>query len=166
MPSASGAAFAPFPCVAGSASPPAAAAYYPFLGNWHGQGDLVEPGQAPVKLAVSFSCRKVSAGWAVACQMNANNKSMSISESDLMGVDPVAGKGHWYAVTNQGETHDHVTEWTDAKTMHAHYAWNQDGKPMQEDVTFDFSKNQAVTFRSVTSADGKPAGEFSGTLRH
>jgi hypothetical protein len=32
-----------------------------------------------------------------------------MSETDLMGVDAVTGEGHWYAVINQGESHDHIT---------------------------------------------------------
>ena len=92
------------------------------------------------------------------------NKSMTIEESDLMGVDPVTGKDHWYAVTNQGETHDHEAVWTDSKTMAAHYAWQQEGRQMRDDITFDFSKKGRVHFRSTTRADGKPVGEFSGTV--
>jgi hypothetical protein len=144
---------------------PAAAPYYRFLGKWQGQGELSEPGNTPIKLAISLSCRKVSLGSGVACEMTGKNNSMQIAESDLFGVDPVTGQGHWYAVTNQGETHDHLAEWSDANTMKAHYDWAQDGKRMKESIEFRFQGKNAVTFRSVVSADGKPAGEFSGSLK-
>jgi len=150
---------------AAAKSAPAAAKFYPMVGKWHGMGQLVEPGQTPVKLTMTFNCRKVAAGWGVACDMKAKNKSMSISESDLMGVDPVTGKAHWYAVTNQGETHDHIAEWTDANTMHAQYTWTQDGKQMQETIQFNFKK-RALTFSSVVTMDGQTVGEFSGELKH
>jgi len=148
-----------------SSSKPAAAKFYPLIGKWHGQGEMAEPGKAPAKMALTLNCRKVAAGWAVACNMNAKNKNMSISESDLMGVDPVTGKAHWYAVTNLGETHDHLAEWTDANTMHAEYKWDQDGKKMLEDITFIFNK-RSLSFRSVVTADGQSVGEFSGKVKH
>jgi len=144
---------------------PAAASFYPFLGKWHGVGEMMEPGKPTAKLNLTLSCRKVAAGWAIACDMSAKNKTMMISESDLMGVDPVTGKAHWYAITNMGETHDHVAQWVDPNTVHAQYGWTQDGKQMQEDITFNFKK-RSITFRSVVTADGHTAGEFSGALRH
>jgi hypothetical protein len=145
-----------------SAKPPAAAEYYPFIGFWRGSGQLSEPGRAPVKLTLELSCRKASMGWAVRCDMVAKNKHLTMTEADLMGVDSVTGKGHWYAVTNQGEMHDHITKWTDPKTMKAHYAWAQDGKKMEERITVSFKDKDTLDFRSATTANGKDAGVFSG----
>jgi len=143
---------------------PAASRYYPFVGHWKGHGQLSEPGQKPTPLTLSMSCSKASSGWAVRCEMLAKNGKMKITESDLMGVDPVTGTGHWYAVTNEGETHDHVTEWPDPKTMKAHHTWTQDGKKMEEDISFQFTGKKSVEFRSAVTQDGQPAGEFSGKL--
>jgi hypothetical protein len=86
-------------------------------------------------------------------------------ESDLMGVDPVTGQAHWYSVTNQGETHDHLASWPDAHTMLAHHDWMQDGTHMREDITFHFQGADAVTFKSVVTADDKQAATFSGSLK-
>jgi len=143
---------------------PAAARYYPLLGHWKGEGELGEPGQAASKLALKLACRKDASGWAVRCEMQAKNGAMTMSEVDLFGVDPVSGQGHWYAVSNQGETHDHLTQWTDAKTMKATYAWVQDGKQMQEHIVFTLPSRKSIEFRSVVSADGKQVGTFSGRL--
>lgn len=150
--------------VATTEQTPPATQFYPFEGNWQGKAELLEPGKTPVKLDITWSCRKVSSGWAIACDMNAKNKEMSISESDLMGVDPTTGKGHWYAVTSMGETHDHHAEWTDANTMKAQHSWQQDGKLMEENVVFNINRN-SINFRSVVSMDGQIAGEFSGSLK-
>ncbi len=147
-----------------AATPPAASRYYPFLGHWKGHGEISEPGQSPTPVSIAMSCSKVSSGWAVRCDMEAKNDTMTITESDLMGVDPVTGTGHWYAVTNQGETHDHVTQWPDAKSMTAHHAWTQDGKTMEEDIAFVFTDDKSLTFRSTVSEDGKAAGDFFGKL--
>ncbi len=148
----------------GAAKPPAASEYYPFIGFWRGDGQLSEPGQAPAKLTVEFSCRKATMGWAVRCDMVAKNKQMTMTEADLMAVDAVTGTGHWYAVTNQGDTHDHITEWPDPHTMKAHYAWTKDGKKMEEHISVSFKDKNTMEFRSSTTADGKDAEVFSGKV--
>lgn len=145
---------------------PPAASFYPFLGIWHGKGELAETGKDPIKLDLSLACKKVSSGWGISCDMNAKNGSMLMTESDLMGVDPVTGQAHWYAVTNQGETHDHLAQWSDAHTMKAHYAWTQGGSKMQEKIVFNFKGKKSASWSSVVSADGKKVAEFSGTISH
>ena len=150
---------------AGTEQATPAAKYYPFEGKWKGEAEMAEPGQAAIKLDMTLACRKVSSGWAIACDMNAKNKDMMISESDLMGVDPDTGKGHWYAISSMGETHDHQSEWTDANTMNAHYSWQKDGKLMEEKVVFNFMGKKSVKFHSVVTVDGQVAGEFSGSLK-
>jgi len=147
------------------AAGPAAARFYPFVGSWKGQGELREGEQAPVKLALDYRCKKASAGHAVSCELNAVNGKMAMNETDLFGVDPVSGKGHWYAVTNAGETHDHIADWSDARTMTGRYAWNQDGKKMEERVTFKFNGSRTAEFHSIVSADGVQVASFTGKLK-
>lgn len=90
---------------------------------------------------------------------------MSIAESDLFGVDPISRQGHWYAVTNQGESHDHLVEWIDAGTMKARYAWAQDGAKMEENIAIRFDGARSMNFRSVVTANGNEAAVFGGALR-
>jgi hypothetical protein len=143
---------------------PAAVRFYPLLGYWKGEAQLAEQGKAPIVLALSLSCRKASSGWAVRCDMVGRNETMILTESDLMGVDPVTGTGHWFAVSNQGDTHDHIAEWPDPNTMKAHYAWTQDGKQMLESIVFQLIGKSSLEFRSVVTADGSEVGSFSGKL--
>lgn len=143
---------------------PAASRYHPLLGDWKGKGEMAEPGQPAAKLALKLSCRKDASGWAVRCAMSARNREMTITEADLFGVDPSTGQGHWYAVSNQGDAHDHLTEWTDAATMKAHYEWTQDGKQMREEILFRLPGKRSMEFRSVVTAGGKEVGAFSGKL--
>lgn len=160
-----GCAVAAAPAAAASADKlPAASSYYRLVGHWKGRGELTSPGQPAVKLALKLSCYKVSSGWAVRCAMSARNGKMLMTESDLFGVDPVTGQGHWYAITNQGETHDHLTEWTDAGTMKAHYGWKEGGKRMMEKIVFKLPTRRTLKFRSAVTADGQEAGAFSGRL--
>jgi hypothetical protein len=157
-----------FPAVTVAATPtaktPAASRYYPFLGHWKGNGQVAEAGKAPVPLTINVSCFKAASGWAVRCAMVAKSEKITMTEADLFGVDAVTGKGHWYALTNQGEASDLMTEWTDAKTMKAHRAWEQNGTHMVEKVTFMLPRSGAMEFRSVVTADGKEVTVFSGKL--
>ena len=147
-----------------AASLPAASRYYPLIGDWTGEGRLSETGQKPVALSLTLSCVKTASGWAVRCEMVANGDKMTMTESDLMGVDLVTGKGHWYAITNQGETHDHLAEWTDARTLKARHSWTQDGKRIRERITVRLPSKTTLEFSSVTSAAGKMLSEFTGKL--
>jgi len=149
---------------AASETAPAASRYYPLLGHWKGTGELAAPGQPAMKLALKLSCYKVSSGWAVRCAMSARNGKTVMTESDLFGVDPVTGQGHWYAISNQGETHDHLVEWTDARTMKAHYGWKEGGKQMLENIVLRLPAKRSLEFRSAVTADGQEAGLFSGKL--
>lgn len=146
------------------AKPPAAVRYYAFVGHWRGKGQLSEIGHAPVALALWLSCSKAASGWAVRCELLAKNGKMRMTESDLFGVDAVTGQGHWYAVTNQGDAHDHLTHWIDAKTMSASHAWTQDGKHFEEHITITLPHNKTLTFRSVVTANGVQVNAFSGKV--
>lgn len=144
---------------------PAASRFYPLVGHWKGQGEMREGEQPAMKLALDYRCKKASAGSAVSCEMKASNDKMTMAETDLFGVDPVNGQGHWYAVTNQGETHDHLADWTDAHNMKARHAWTQDGKKMEEHVTMKFSGSNTLEFHSIMSVEGQQVASFRGTLK-
>lgn len=160
-------------CAAGSAAvsaadtaaAPEAARYFPLVGHWKGHGELTQPGQAPARLTLDYRCRKAAASSAVSCELKARNGAMSIAETDLFGVDPVRRQGHWYAVTNQGESHDHLVEWSDAGTMKARYAWTQDGAKMEKNIAIRFDGARSMNIRSVVTANGDEAAVFGGTLR-
>lgn len=143
---------------------PAAAIFYPLVGDWTGSGQLSEPGGQPVELSIDLSCVKAAGGWAVRCEMTASNAGMIMNESDLMGVDPITGKGHWYAITDQGDAHDHIVSWSDANDMTATYSWEQDGKQMTENITMKFGGENSVDFASVVKADSKEVNTFAGKL--
>ncbi|MFO1301254.1 MAG: hypothetical protein U1F17_12930 [Burkholderiaceae bacterium] len=150
---------------ADTAAAPEVARFFLLVGHWKGHGELTQSGQAPARLTLDYRCRKAAASSAVSCELKARNGTMSIAETDLFGVDPVRRQGHWYAVTNQGESHDHLVEWTDARTMKARYAWTQDGAKMEENIAIRFDGARSMNFRSVVTADGNEAAVFGGTLR-
>jgi hypothetical protein len=145
-------------------APPVSSKFYPFLGYWKGNGQYGAPGKDPVQLALSLSCRKAVAGWAVRCDFVGRGETMLLIEADLMGVDPVQGVAHWYAINNQGDVHDHIADWPDANTMNAHYDWEQNGKQMRENVVFRFPREHEMSFRSVITENGQEVGAFFGNM--
>lgn len=146
---------------------PPAAGYYVLTGVWKGEGSVSENGQQ-IHFDLRLRCHKASAGWAVLCTMDGRDRTgkQVLAETDLFGVDPVTGKGHWYAVTNSGETHDHRVRWSDPKTLRAHLAWQQEGKRMEEKIVLSFAVTNTLDFRSVTSENGHQLSLFHGTLHH
>ena len=142
---------------------PAAAQYNPLLGKWKGKAQVQETGKPAVQLSMRLHCSKGSAGHAVRCDTLAKNKDLTIAESDLFGFDPISNTGHWYSISNIGEAHDHLTQWTDANNMQAHYAWTQQGKKFEESVTLAF-KGKHLSFKSTTAVEGNQVAVFSGEL--
>lgn len=151
------------PVATASDVPAEAARFHVLVGQWKGNATLRQ-GDAAQDLTLAYSCGKVAAGWGVACEMKAKGKDMEVVENDLMGVDPVSGTAHWFAVTSAGETHDHVGRWVDDQTFQARYAWKAEGKSMEENITMRFPDTKRLEFRSVVSVDGKEVGSFSGKL--
>ena len=143
--------------------PSDAARFHVLLGEWKGGATLRE-GETATDLSLAYSCSKVSAGWGVACDMKAKGKEMEVAEYDLMGVDPVTGTPHWFAVTNSGETHDHVGRWVNDHTFQARYAWKADGRSMEENITMRFPDKKRIEFLSVVSVDGQQVASFTGKL--
>jgi len=147
----------------GTDKAPAASQFYPLLGKWKGKAEIQEQGKPVVKLSMTVHCSKGSAGHAVRCDTVAKNEQLTIAESDLFGFDPITNTGHWYSISNIGEAHDHITQWPDANTMQARYAWTQEGKKFEEHVTFAF-KGKHLSFKSTTSVEGNQVAVFSGEL--
>jgi hypothetical protein len=150
---------------AGESSAPAAARFYVLTGDWQGEGSVSESGKVS-RFDLRLQCSQASAGWAELCMLIGRDRAGDavLAETDLFGVDPLTGQGHWYAVTNSGETHDHLADWTDALTLHAHLNWRQEGKRMEERIVISLAAAKTLEFHSVVSEDGHNVSEFTGTL--
>lgn len=118
------------------------------------------------KVDITIDCKATSGGWGVACQSKIVAPGMVIEETDLFGYDAQHKRYHWYAVTSQGETHDHAGMPTsgDRSFVFVH-AGPMDGKPMQEilRMTFDATEKK-IDFRSDGIVDGQPVWQISGAL--
>lgn len=134
------------------------------LGNWKGTGTM-QMGADTADVKLTWSCKRASGDWGVSCQLKLTGipGMASYEETDLFGYDPGAGKYHWFAVTNAGETHDHVASVPTGDTIDWVYTGVQEGKPFKETVrmTFDM-KAKTIDFKAETFLDGKSTSVFTG----
>lgn len=144
--------------------PPQIQSLYQMLGSWNGQVRMTQPGQEPSTMKVSINCRKASSGFAVSCEDSFANGEMIMTETDLMGFNPVDGTSHWYSVTNSGEAHDHLVEWQNDNVLRASYVWHQDNTEMREDITLDLSKTGNMKMLTRVTAAGKEVVRLEGRM--
>jgi len=125
------------------------------VGAWKGGGSLVM-GKDKAKLDVTVECKRTSARFGVLCTFHATGMpGMTLEETDLFGYEPNSDTYHWYAVTNAGETHDHVARPPSGERLDFQYTGVQEGKPMTETIAFDFSKDgKTLAVKSDTSVGG------------
>jgi len=137
------------------------------VGSWKGTGSMTMGKDKVDGLKLSWNCKRTSAEWGVAC--NAVFTGVpgidKYEETDLFGYEPGTGKYHWYAVTNAGETHDHVAAAANSATIEFVHTGIQEGKPLKEVVQLTFKgKNEStVDVRSETFIDGKSTALLTGT---
>jgi hypothetical protein len=110
------------------------------IGSWKGGGSIVI-GKDKAKLDASWSCKKTGADFGVLCNLRVTGiPGIAVyEETDLFGYEPHSKTYHWFAVTNAGETHDHVAPFTDKNKIRFTYAGTQEGKPFKEVVDWEFS---------------------------
>jgi hypothetical protein len=139
------------------------------VGTWKGTGSMTMGSDKVDGIKINWSCRPISVRWGVACDgvMTGIPGMGRLEETDLFGYDPGGGKLHWFAVTNVGETHDHVGgRWTGQSAQFV-YTGTQDGKPLKEVIDVSFKDKAAATFelRAETFVDGKTTSVLQGTAR-
>ncbi|MDH5693551.1 MAG: hypothetical protein OEZ47_10645 [Gammaproteobacteria bacterium] len=145
--------------------PAEAQKFQQFLGHWRGDAEITETGKAPVPMKMKIDCQQASSGFAVLCHDTISNQLMTMTETDLMGFNPADGSYHWYAVTNTGETHDHLVEWISDNAFVARTTWQQGGVEMAESIAVTWSSPTAMEFRTVITAAGQEAMVFVGNLK-
>jgi hypothetical protein len=136
------------------------------VGTWKGAGS-VSMGKDKAKIAATWTCKRVSASWGVLCTLHATGIPglAAYEETDLMGYEPNTDTYHWYAVTNGGETHDHVASPSEGKLQFI-YNGVQEGKPFKEVLELEIGKDdKTVTGRSESFVGGVSQGVLQLALR-
>jgi len=134
------------------------------VGEWKGDGSA-EVGSEQAKLQFSLSCSPTSGGFGVQCKTHLRGLpgAATYEETDLFGFDPGRRKYHWFSVTNQGETHDHVADVSKTDTLRFVYDGVHEGKPMQEAITLKVAANHRdLEFSTTVSVGGQVTAQLSG----
>ena len=81
----------------------------------------------------------------------------------MFGYEPHSNTYHWFAITNAGETHDHVAKVVgiDEPKLQFVYTGTQEGKPFKEviDLTFE-PGNKVMQLRAETFVAGASTSVF------
>jgi hypothetical protein len=136
----------------------------PLVGSFKGNGTLTA-GKDVAKVDFTLACKRTSARFAVQCAFHVTGVPglAAYEESDLFGYEPATDTYHWYAVTNAGETHDHVAKSFGDKVQWT-YSGSQDGKPMKEVIDMTIGKDKSIAFRSETLVAGSSVAVLEGKV--
>ena len=129
------------------------------VGAWKGTGSMTMGADKVEGIKIQWTCRPIAEKWGVGCDgvMTGIPGVARYEETDLFGYDPGGRKLHWFAITNAGETHDHVgSDWAGQRAKFV-YDGMQEGKPFKEviDVGFKDPAAKAFDLRAETFVDGK-----------
>ena len=158
---------AAIPAIAAADAPPKAVTNLErFIGTWKGTGTMTM-GKDKVKVDFATTCKRTSAQFGVLCSSTFGGipGMATYEETDLFGYEPNSNTYHWFAVTNAGETHDHVAKVADGNKLSYVYTGTQEGKPMKEAIDIEWSKDgktmafhvdTIVAGQVVATIDAKP----------
>lgn len=142
---------------------------YCLVGTWTSKDASGTIAGVKHKVDLTIICAPTAGGLGILCNSVFDIAGLGrVQETDLFGYDAGQQRYHWFSVTQQGETHDHVAlpPGPTDKAITFAYSGYQGGKPMQEVITMSFL-DEAVTrigFRNDGVIDGKPAWRLAATL--
>lgn len=135
-----------------------------FVGTWKATGS-VTMGKDTLKVTATWACKRTSAKMGVLCNLELKGiPGLPVyAETDLFGYEPNTNTYHWYAVTNAGETHDHVAKAVSSDEPKLQFVFNgtQEGKPFKEVIDLDFAKDgKSLSLRAETFVAGASTSVF------
>jgi hypothetical protein len=134
------------------------------IGTWKVKGTMAM-GPQKASIAGSWKCGWLPSKWGVQCDFEISGVPgmPAYQERDLMGFEPNTHKYHWYAVTNAGETHDHVGDVPTGNDARFVYEGTQGGKPMREVIDFHFAADgKSLHVKSETFVGGASVAVLEG----
>jgi hypothetical protein len=137
------------------------------VGSWKGAGTMTM-GKDKAKVDATWECKRTAARWGVTCNFRVTGipGGGAYEETDLMGYEPNSNTFHWFAVTNAGETHDHVATASDASKIQFVYNGTQEGKPLKEVIEFEMGKDsKSFSGRAETFVAGASTSVLTLAMR-
>lgn len=136
------------------------------IGEWSGSAEI-KMGKDKLEVNVTMSCESTSAGFGVLCKSRFTGLPTGAhEETDLFGYDPGQNKYHWFSVTNDGETHDHVADVSKTGTLNWIYKGKMDSKPFTESVAMTVNKpGTRIKLACKAKVGKKTLYTMSGAIR-
>ena len=132
------------------------------VGTWKATGS-VTMGKDTAKVTATWQCKRVSEKWGVLCTLSLKGVPglPLYAETDMFGFEPNTRKYHWFSVTNAGETHDHVADFTTGNKIQFVYNGTQEGKAFKEVIDMEFGKDEkSLTLKAETFVAGTSTSVF------
>jgi hypothetical protein len=136
----------------------------PIVGTWKVAGTMTM-GKDAVKITATWTCKRVSAKAGILCTLDMKGIPGlgAYAETDLFGFDPNSNTLHWFAVTNGGETHDHVAKVGEGGKLQFVYTGTQEGKPFKEVIDTEIGKGgTSISIRSESFVAGASVAVLEG----
>jgi hypothetical protein len=137
------------------------------LGNWKGTA-TASMGKDKVKVDITWSCKPTSAKFGVLCSAHMTGiPGVAVyDETDLFGYEPGSDTYHWFAVTNGGETHDHVAKNPgESPKLQFVFSGMQEGKPFKEVIDMEVAKDEkSLSLRSESFVAGASTFVLDGKV--
>jgi hypothetical protein len=134
------------------------------LGQWKGSGTITMEGKtSPIEL--ELSCTEASAGWGVSCRAaGVDPAGVRHEETHLWGYSADGAKVHFFAVTTDGDTHDHAGTFTE-HGVELQYRGSMGGSPFVESIRLDSAGASSIRFHNDTKVGDASVLAMDVTLR-
>jgi hypothetical protein len=137
------------------------------VGTWKVKGSMAM-GAQKATLTGAWTCAWLPSKWGVQCDLDMSGMPGMghYLERDLMGYEPNSKTYHWYAVTNAGETHDHVAAFSIGNDLEFVYTGTQDGKPFKEVIDMHMAADsKSFHLKSESFVGGASVAVLEGDAR-
>jgi hypothetical protein len=135
-----------------------------FKGNWTYDATITATGaDKPAKFKITFNCKSVAGGAAVACDGKAKTPQGPWNASFLIAYDPYSKSVHFDSVTNNYEVNNRVCQWkgTDLECAPIKSGTGPTGDEVTEETKIHFDKRTS-TFTSTTKSKSGSTIVFEG----
>jgi hypothetical protein len=76
-------------------------------------------------------------------------------ENDLWSFDQLSGKIHLFAVTSQGQAHDHVGDWMDNQTLVLSWKGSYEEEALEENIVVKWVSKDQIEVKETDVSRGK-----------
>ena len=126
------------------------------VGEWSVGIDMKTPDGKVVAGCGEMTAIEI-AGTGINSEINAHIEGYEdYFENDLWSFDRATGKVHLFSVTSEGESHDHVGNWVNEKTLELLWSGLYGDLDVQEQITAVWVSKDQIELKETIYKQGKP----------